>query len=188
MSTVQQPREVSVHNPLPGRIKFFNQERGFGFIETSEGDLFFGLKGYRRIKGLGNGRAEVLYYQELPSFEVGQLVQVIDLQHGNKGAKAIEWTIPSYNTELVCLWVVIQRVEQHTEREATSNPVCDNTLRAYKTVTTRTIDTFINEKIIAVRASKEEAEAYTEDRQRPYGVRSGTGSKVTFRVEQININ
>ena len=190
----KQPREVSINSPLPGKIKFFKADKLFGFVETSEGDLFFGTRGYRRMRGLGDGRV-VLDSGNCPveALETNLTVLVLNVVHTTKGGQAVEWTIPSLNCEEAVLWVVIQRIERRSEREVTSDPVCDNERRMFKTHTTRRVDTFINERIAYTTARKPDAEQYMEDHSVPYrqtgalGIhdRSEIGTKVSFRVESV---
>lgn len=61
---------------MEGIVKWFNAEKGYGFIETAKEDLFVH---YSEIIGQGNGRKEL---------EEGQTVE-FETASGKKGLQAI---------------------------------------------------------------------------------------------------
>jgi len=182
--------EISLDNPKQGFIKFYKAEKTFGFIETNDWDAFFGPHGYRRVRLLSNGKA-ILETAPCPtdSLEAGLEVVILSARCAPKGVHAVEWTIPSLIVEECVIWVVIQRIEQTTERESTSDPICDNERRMFKTHTTRTIDKFVNERVARTCATKEEAEKFMELHSPVYrgGFVRASGTNVTYRVESIRI-
>jgi hypothetical protein len=182
--------DISLDNPKDGTIKFYKPEKTFGFVETNDWDAFFGPRGYRQVRLLSNGKATV-EAQPCPegSLESGLEIVILSARLTPKGVHAIEWAIPSLIVEECVVWTVVQRVERRIEREATSDPVCDNERRMFKTHTTRTVETFINEHIVKSCATKEEAEACVEERTPSYSYRNenGTGTKVSFRVEFLRL-
>jgi len=175
-------------DPIPGRVKFFNESKQFGFISTADSDFHFTKRGYRRIRGLGDGKVAI-EFADCPPIQDGIEVLLLEARCAPKGVQALQWTIPSFNTERLVLYVVIQRIERRTEKSHSSDPVCDNERRMFKTETVRTIETFINERIVFTSASREDAERHIEGAlsSRLEESRNGVGTVVTNRIESVEI-
>ncbi|MHA2265307.1 MAG: cold-shock protein [Candidatus Thorarchaeota archaeon] len=96
------------------KIKFFNAERGFGFIEGADADYYFHANGYREHVWGGNGYQYV--GADMPSLTTGTPVIVISRHTGPKGPIASEWALVS-NKPAVAIFAVI-RTDTHTSEYA----------------------------------------------------------------------
>jgi CspA family cold shock protein len=77
-----QPKGIAMANLVNGTVKWFNSEKGYGFIQPEDGgkDVFVH---FRQVNSTGYGRVELNEGQKV-SFEIGQ---------GEKGPQAENVTV-----------------------------------------------------------------------------------------------
>ncbi len=76
---------------LKGKIKYFNELKGFGFIASNEGDIFFHISDYRGCRVTGGGGVKFYSKQISGTPVIGHHI-LFKAQKTPKGKKAKLWT------------------------------------------------------------------------------------------------
>lgn len=81
------------HGIKEGRVKFFKKDKGWGFIETDEGDIFFHAEYFSEpIEDIGFGELTLEFsYDEHREPKSGDGVMLDILYSGPKGPMAVHW-------------------------------------------------------------------------------------------------
>lgn len=84
-------------------IKFFDASRGFGFIATSDEDLFFRLEGYREPTRI-RWRMQLVYKPCPIPLQSGMDVVIFSKKRSSRGVTAMEWGFPDKKADpLYCV-------------------------------------------------------------------------------------
>lgn len=106
---------------MRGRVKYFNAERGFGFIEADL-DYYFNITGYRAQCWVTNCYRFVA--ASCPKITIGLQVEILDHHVNDKGPAATEWSIPSLHA-IEPMFAVVRTSTSQSEYTA------DQTRRCY---------------------------------------------------------
>jgi hypothetical protein len=102
------------------KVKYFNAERGFGFIEALV-DYYFSTKGYTaRVWGHSGYKFELA---ECPDIGVGTEVEILGTAINTKGPIAVSWTVPALHVQEE-LFAVLRYSETTGEYVASQERKC----------------------------------------------------------------